>query len=106
MSTSCRTHLPFLRVLRGSQWEVNIRVQYANVKSLGSSPESQEQKRPDSRNRDGLRADRKVCLQTGERSNPDFLDFSDADIIVAPVIEAGRFDVRVTHHGLRVKFGR
>ena len=34
-------------------------------------------------------------------SNPNFLDFPDADIIVAPAIQAGRFRVRMPGHALR-----
>jgi hypothetical protein len=34
-------------------------------------------------------------------SNPNPLDFAHAHIIIAPVVEAGRFSVRVTGHALR-----
>ena len=34
-------------------------------------------------------------------SNPDPLDFAHADVIVAPVVKAGGFRVRVTGHALR-----
>src|SRR5580658_4419917 len=34
-------------------------------------------------------------------SNPDPLDFPDADVVVAPVVKAGGFRVRVPGHALR-----
>jgi hypothetical protein len=38
---------------------------------------------------------------TNASSNPDPLDLTNADMIVAPIIEAGGFRVRVSGHALR-----
>jgi hypothetical protein len=76
-----------VRILENDVFKMRGRVSKLQIKRFSASE------------RVNSRQENPICRE----SNPYALDFAHADVVIAPIIEAGGLGVRVTGHALRFR---